>query len=50
MSLKTNCAQFRVVGTLLISGFVSEHMLRLEASRRVAFVIAKEKKLHTIAE
>jgi len=36
MSLQTNCAQFHVVGNMFISGFVSEGLLRLEASCRVA--------------
>ena len=35
MSLQTTCAQFRAIGTLPISGFVSEDMLGLEASNRV---------------
>jgi len=42
MSLQTDCVQFRVVGTLPKSGFVSEGTLRLEASCRAAFAIAKE--------
>jgi len=50
MSLQTNCAQFRAVGTLHKSGFVSEDMLGLEASCRDVFAIAKENKPHTIGE
>jgi len=52
MSLQTNCAQFHAVGIriLLLSGFVSEDMLGLEASCYAAFAIAKEKKAHTIGE
>jgi len=43
MSLQTKCARFRSVGTLLILGFITEDMLGLEASYRVAFAIAKER-------
>jgi len=50
MSLQTNCAAFRAVGTLPISGFVSEDMLGLEASCRLAFGIANEKKPHATGE
>jgi len=42
MSLQTDSVQFRVVGTLPKSGFVSKGTLRLEASCRAAFAIAKE--------
>jgi len=48
--MQTICAQFRAVGTLPISGLVSEDTLGLEASYCVAFAIAKEKKPHTIGE
>ena len=50
MSLQTNCAQFRAAGTLPTSGFISEDTLWLEASCRVAFVIAKGKIPHTTGE
>jgi len=50
MSAQTNCVQCRSVGTLLISGFVSEDTLKLKASYRVAFAIAKENIPHTIGE
>jgi len=50
MSWQTYCAQFRVAGTLPISGFISENTLALEASCRVAFAIAKGKKPRTIGE
>jgi len=42
MSLQTYHAQFRAVGTLPISGLVSEDTLGLEAACRVAFTTAKE--------
>jgi len=48
--MTATCAQFRAVGTLLTSWFVSEDTLGLEASCRVAFAIAKEKESHTIGE
>jgi len=48
MSLQTDCVQFRAVGTLAIPGFVSEDMLGLEVSCRVAFAITKKKKPHAI--
>ena len=41
VSLQTSCAHFLAVGTLSISGFVSENT-GLEASCRVAFAIAKD--------
>jgi len=50
MSLQTNCAQFRAVGTLTLSEFASEDTLGLEAFYRVAFGIAEEKKPHIIEE
>jgi len=50
MSWQTNCTPFRAVGTLPIAGFVSKGTLGLEASYRIAFAIAKEKKSHTIGE
>jgi len=42
MSLQTNRAQFRAVGTLRMLRFVSEDTLGLESSCRAAFAIAKE--------
>jgi len=42
MSLQNNFAQFRAVGTLPTSGFVSEDTLGLEVSCHVIFAIAKE--------
>jgi len=48
--LQANCVQFRAVGTLPISGLVSEDTFGLEESYRVAFAIATEKKPHTIGE
>jgi len=42
MFLQTNCAQFRALGSLPISGFSSENTLGLEASCWVAFAIRKE--------
>ena len=50
MSSPTRCARFHAVGTLPISGFNSEDTLGLEASCRVVFAIAKEKKPHTMRE
>jgi len=50
MSLQTTCAQVRAAVALLISGFVSENTLALEASCRVAFATAKGKKPHAIGE
>ena len=47
MSWQTSCAQFRAVGSLPMSGFVSEDTLGLEASCCVAFAIAKDKDPHT---
>ena len=41
MSVQTNCAQCRAVGTLPISGFISEDTSALEATCHVAFAIAK---------
>jgi len=38
MSLWTNCTQFRAVGTLPISEFVSEDMSNLEESYRTALL------------
>jgi len=43
MSLQTYPVQFRAVGTLPISGFVSEDTLGLEAACRVAFATAKKR-------
>jgi len=48
--LQANCVQFRGVGTLPISGLVSEDTFGLEESYRVAFAIANEKKPHTIRQ
>jgi len=48
--LQIICAQFHAVGTLPMSGFVSEDMLELEVSYHVVFAIAEEKKTHTIGE
>jgi len=50
MFLQANCLQLRAVGSMPVSGFVSEDVLGLEKSYRVAFAIAKEKKPHTIGE
>jgi len=50
MSLQTYCAQLCAVGTLPISGFVSEDTLGFEASCRVTFAIAKGKKPHAVGE
>ena len=50
MSLQTSCAQVRAAVALLISGFVSENTLALEASCRVDFATAKGKKPHATGE
>jgi len=50
MPFRTRCARVRTVGTLPILGFVFEDMLGLEASYRVAFAIANEKKTHATVE
>jgi len=50
MSMPTNRAQFRAVGSLPISGSTSEDTLGLEASCRVVFATVKEKKTRTIGE
>ena len=49
-SLLAKRARFRAAGTLPILGFCSEDKAGLEASYRVAYRIAKEKKPHTIGE
>ena len=48
-SLLAKRARFRAAGTLPKLGFCSEDNTGLEASYRVAYRIAKEKKLHTVA-
>jgi len=45
MSVQTDCAQCRVVGTLPISGFISEDTSGLEATCHVAFAIAKRNRI-----
>ena len=49
-SLLAKRARFRAAGTLPKLGFYSEDKAGLEASYRVAYRIAKEKKPHTIGE
>jgi len=44
MSLQNNCSRFRVVGTLPISGFVSEDIIGLEASLLRCFYNEKKTK------
>jgi len=46
MSLQTNCTQFRAVGTLPVSGFVSEDTLGLGSILSRCFLLLAKENTH----